>query len=431
MLRFAGSLYLVFQLGIVSTAVAQIGEAYQLEISYSYGSNQLLPSLIANSNLAFDRTSQFSDIWVRGGFKISEQLSYKGALEVTNQPHELILTKYSRPDYPLTTGRIQRSVINYESDNLSISVGRDDMLSGEFRPSIFYLPAGGDGFSWHYRLNDWGFNHVFQVLPAEKINNQVFRRSISYHHLSKKFKDHTIGIGEYFVLSGNQVSFDLKRLNPFLPYIVNSHDSEADLFSGFSGDSDNSLVKVFWEHRGSSTIGVNLYIDEFQIDADDREVYNDAMLLSFYGASEVTVLNQQTSIKYGISLSNPNFGQHPGPSTTTTTGLFPLFEYTPGIQSLYFLEAKIFTERRYQLSLSGFTEKWLNITQLSPEQMNLRAELDKLDVHTDSRISVQTNYNFERFPMSLSGMVWFGTDNENNSGAEISFQLNWGNTPKL
>ena len=63
--------------------------------------------------------------------------------------------------------------------------------------------------------------------------------------------------------------------------------------------------------------------------------------------------------------------------------------------------------------------------------MNLRAELDKLDVHTDSRISVQTNYNFERFPMSLSGMVWFGTDNENNSGAEISFQLNWGNTPKL
>ncbi len=431
MLRFAGSLYLVFQLGIVSTAVAQIGEAYQLEISYSYGSNQLLPSLLANSSLAFDRTSQFSDIWVRGGFKISEQLSYKGALEVTDLPHELILTKYSRLDYPLSTGRIQRSVIKYESDNLSISVGRDDMLSSELRPSIFYLPAGGDGFSWHYRLNDWGFNHVFQVLPAEKINNQVFRRSISYHHLSKKFKDHTIGIGEYFVLSGNQVSFDLKRLNPFLPYIVNSHDSEADLFSGFSGDSDNSLVKVFWEHRGSSTIGVNLYIDEFQIDADDREVYNDAMLLNFYGASEVTVLNQQTSIKYGISLSNPNFGQHPGPSTTTTTGLFPLFEYTPGIQSLYFLEAKIFTERRYQLSLSGFTEKWLNITQLSPEQMNLRAELDKLDVHTDSRISVQTNYNFERFPMSLSGMVWFGTDNENNSGAEISFQLNWGNTPKL
>ena len=204
MLRFAGSLYLVFQLGIVSTAVAQIGEAYQLEISYSYGSNQLLPSLLANSSLAFDRTSQFSDIWVRGGFKISEQLSYKGALEVTDLPHELILTKYSRLDYPLSTGRIQRSVIKYESDNLSISVGRDDMLSGELRPSIFYLPAGGDGFSWHYRSNDWGFNHVFQVLTAEINNNQVFRRSVSYHHLSKKINDHTIGAGSIFYYLGTR-----------------------------------------------------------------------------------------------------------------------------------------------------------------------------------------------------------------------------------
>ena len=217
-----------------------------------------------------------------------------------------------------------------------------------------------------------------------------------------------------------------------MPYSVNSHDSEADLFSDFLGDSDNSLIKFFWERRTASLIiGLNLYIDEFQIDADDREVFNDAMLLNFYGASEVTVLNQQTSIKYGISLSNPNFGQHPGPSTTTTTGLFPLFEYTPGMQSLYFIEANIFTERRYQISLSGFTEKWLNIAQLSPEQMNLRVELDKLEVNTDSRISVQMNYNFERLPMSLGGMGWFGTDNENNSGAEISFQLNWENKPKL
>jgi hypothetical protein len=431
MFRIVCSVYLLLQLGLFSSALGQRGEDYHMEISYSYGSNQLLLSLLANSNLAFDRASQFSDIWVRGGFKISEQLSYKGALEITDQPHELILTKYSRSDYPLTTGRIQRSVIKYSSENLTIEVGRDDMLSGELRPRIFYLPAGGDGFSWQYRSNDWAFKHIFQVLPAETNNNQVFRRSVSYHHLSKKINDHTIGVGEYFLLSGNQISFDLKRFNPFLPYSVNSHDSEADLFSDFRGDSDNSLIKFFWERRTASLIiGLNLYIDEFQIDAYDREVYNDAMLLSFYGASEVTVLKQQTSIRYGFSISNPNFGQHPGPFTTTTIGIFPLFEYTPGMQSLFFFEANIFTERRYQISLSGFTEKWLNIAQLSPNQMNLKVELDKLEVNTDSRISVQTNYNFERLPMSLSGMVWFGTDEENNSGAEISLKLNLGNSPK-
>jgi hypothetical protein len=430
--RILCSITFLLQLGAFSSAIAQEDAGYQLEVSYSYGTNQLFPSLIANSNLAFDRANQFSDIWVKGGFKISEQLSYQVALEVTDQPHELILTKYSRPDYPLTTGRIQRSVVKYESSNLTVRVGRDDMLSNKLRPSIFYLPAGGDGFVWYYQLNDWGFKHVFQVLPAETFGNQVFRRSVSYHHLTKNINNHTFGAGEYFILSGNQISFDLKRLNPFLPYIVNSHDSEADNFSGFYGDTDNSLVKLFWERRGeSSTVGLNLYIDEFQIDAVDREVYSDAILLSFYGATEVTVFNQQSSINYGLSWSNPNFGQHPGPFTTTSIGIFPLFEYTPGMQSLYFLEANFFTDRRYQFSLSGFTEKWLNIAQLSPQQMNLRDELDELDVHTDSRVSIRAQYRFKDMPVKLGGTGWFGTDGENNSGAEISLQLNWGNSPKL
>ena len=432
MIRLVSLLCLLSQLCFHQMVLAEPPNDSYLDISYSFGNNQLLPSLITNANLNFDGDMLYSDFWFRGGFKISDKLSYAGALEVTDQPHEFIVTKYYRPDYPLSTGRIQKSVVKYESGNLTVNVGRDDMLSGQLRPTIFSLPSGGDGFSWHYRLNDWDFNHVFQVLPAESHVNQVFRRSVSYHHLSKKINGHTIGAGEYFILTGNKIDLDLKRLNPFLPYLVNSFDSEADNFTGFSGDSDNSLVKLFWEwRRKSSKFGINLYIDEFQIDGVDREVYSDAILLSFIGESDIVLFNQQSSLNYGFSMSNPNFGQHPGPFTTTTVGAFPLFEYTPGMINLYFFEAQLFTERRYQLLLSGFSEKWLNITQLTPQQMDLRAELDKLEANIDSRVNIQAQYKFESIPLILNGGGWFGTTIENSSGVKIGLQFKLEKSTKL
>lgn len=412
--------------------MAQDDRDYQVDVSYSYGNTQLLPSLLANSNLNVDRDQLFSDLWIQGGFKISEKLSYEGSLELTDQPHEIIGTKFSRPDYPLSTGRVQKSVVKYESENLTVQAGRADMISGALRPALFSLPASGDGFSWQYSVNDWSFRHVFQVLPAETADDQVFRRSVSYHHLSKKINDHTFGAGEYFILTGSQIEFDLKRLNPFLPYSLNSHDSETNYYSGFPEDSDNSFIKLFWEWRGqSSKFGLSLYIDEFQIDDYDREVFSDAMLFSFSGASNLFIFNQQSTLNYGFSISNPNFGQHAGPFTTPTIGAFPLLEYTPGMQSLYFFEAQLFTERRYQISLAGFSEKWVNITQLSPDQMNLRAELDKLEVNTDSRLSLQAQYKFESLPLILSGGGWFGTNDVNSSGVKIGLHLHWKNSPKL
>jgi hypothetical protein len=432
MLRNACPTYLVVLLGIISLASAQSITENQLDVSFSYGSNQLLPSLIKNSSLEFDRDKLFSDIWVQGEFKISEKLSYKGSLQVTDQPHELIGTNYSRPDYPLSTARVQRSVLNYSSGNLTAKFGRDDMLSGDMRPVIFRPPSGGDGFSWNFKINDMSFKHVFQVLPAESSSNQVFRRSVSYHHLTKTISSHTFGAGEYFILTGEQIGFDLKRLNPFLPYVVNSHDSAADNFSGFSGDSDNSLIKLFWEwHNNTSTIAVNLYVDEFQIDAVDREVLSDAMLLSLSGASEVDIFNQRSLINLGFSKMNPNFGQHPGPFTTTTIGAFPLFEYSPGMQSLYFFETQLRSDCDLQISISGFTENWVPIMQLSPGQMNLRAELKKLKSYTDSRLSVEASYKFTKVPMRLVGRAWIGTHDENSNGVKVGLHLNWGNLAKL
>jgi hypothetical protein len=422
MMRFVLS-YLLLYISIFSIAIAETQEDTYLDIYYSYGMNQLIPSLISNSNLDFDRDKLYSDFWIQGGFKISDKISFAGALELTNQSHELIGTKFSRPDFPLSTGRFQQSVVKYVTDKLTIKLGRDNMLNSHLRPSIFNYPTFGDGIGWDYQWKKWSFRHVYQIFPAEKQANQIFRRSVSYHHLSRMFSSFSIGAGEYFILTGDNLGVDFKRLNPFLPYSLNSHDSVADYYPGFSGDSDNSLIKLFFEwSKKPNQVAINLYIDEFHIDGVDREVFNDAMLLSFSAANDIKALGYSNILNWGFSVANPNFGQHPGPFTTTTFGEFPLFEYTPGMKKLYYFDARLFTDKSYQISLSGYTEKWVKISQLSPDLMNQRIELDQLDVYSDYRLSVGANYKLQQLPLRLGIVAWVGSEEEHSSGFSLLFQ---------
>ncbi|MBT7578241.1 MAG: hypothetical protein HN633_05635 [Candidatus Marinimicrobia bacterium] len=423
MIRFVPSIYLLLHFGFSSIAIAEPIQENNLNISYSYGMNQLTPSLISNSKLDFDRDKMYSDFWIQGGFKISDRISFAGALELTDQPHELIGTKFSRPDFPLSTGRFQQSVVKYANDKLSIQVGRDDMLGNPLRPAIFNYPLFADGLGWDYKWHRWSFRHVYQVLPSESHADQVYRRSVSYHHLSKSFKNLSFGAGEYFILAGDNLGLDFKRLNPFLPYSLNSHDSVADYYSGFSGDSDNSLIKLFLEWSKKSTqVAINLYIDEFQIDGVDRDVLSDAMLLSFSAVNEIMALGQNNLLKWGFSLANPNFGQHPGPFTTTTIGAYPLFEYSPGMKNLVYFDATLFTDKLYQLSFSGYSEKWVKISQLSPDRMNYLVELDQLDVYSDYRLSVGAKYKLQKLPLRIGIDAWMGSEEEYSSGLSLYFQ---------
>ena len=423
MIRFVPSIFLLLHFGFSSIVFAESIQEYKLNISYSYGMIQLTPGLISNSNFDFDRDKMYSDFWIQGGFKISDRISFAGALELTDQPHELIGTKFSRPDFPLSTGRFQQSVVKYANDKLTIQVGRDDMLGNPLRPAIFNYPLFADGIGWDYKWHRWSFRHVYQTLPAEKQANQIFRRSVSYHHLSRIFSNFSIGAGEYFILTGDKLGVDFKRLNPFLPYSLNSHDSVADYYPGFSGDSDNSLIKLFFEwNKKHNQVTVNLYIDEFQIDGVDREVASDAILLNISAANEINALGHSNLINWGFSLANPNFGQHPGPFTTTTIGAYPLFEYTPGMKNLFYFDATLFTDKSYQLSLSGYSEKWVHIAQLSPDLMNQRIELDNLDFYSDYRLSVGATHKLQQFPLKLGIIAWLGSEEEHSSGVRLNFQ---------
>jgi len=420
MIRFASLVLLIGHFYFCSVALGQDDNAYKFDFSYTYGTLQLLPGLVANAGHDFDEDKNYSDIWIHGDINISDKLSYAGSAEITDQPHQLINTKYSRPDYPLSTGRIQRSAFKYSHNDFSLIVGRDDMLGSHLRPQIFIYPTYGDGFSWSYKTHGWGAKHVFQVLPAEKGNGQVFRRSISYHHLAKDFHNFTLGVGEYFILTGENIEFDLKRLNPFLPYALNSHDSEADNFPGYVGDTDNSLIKLFIDWRKkSSQLSLSLYVDEFQIDAADRAIKNDALLLNLSVFNDLEVFGVNSRIIWGFSVGNTNFGQHPGPFTTTTIGMYPLFEYTPGMKDLVFIESNTSLGKTWQFTIAGYSERWVNISELLPSQMNQRADLEELKIHSDSRLLFGVEYRLEQYPIRFKVSGWSG----NSPGMCLKTQL--------
>jgi len=399
-----------------------------INAKYTYGNVYLIPSLISNSALEYIQSKSYSTLQVNWKTPIGRDLIYSGALEATDRPHELIGTKFSRPDYPISTGRIQKSVIDYQSESLLIRAGRANFFEGSYRASVFLPPINGDGLSWVYNKEGWAFKHVIESLPAEKSGDVVFRRLLTYHHLAYRFGHTVIGAGEYFILTGTALGLELKRLNPFLPFMLNSHDSEADLYPGFSGDSDNSLIKLFldWERNGSK-LNIRFYLDEFQIDSGDRELYSDALLFNISGMKEfklIPVLDVPGKLECTISISNPNFGEHPGPFTTTTSAGFPLFEYNPGMLSLAYVKIVLQPNSVSQISLSAHHERWLETSSLSPDLRYIRSALKTLPIKEDSRFMLAYDREIPKLQATLSFATWRASDSQ-NSGMLVSLSTQY------
>jgi len=336
----------------------------------------------------------------------------------------MIGTKFSRPDFILSTGRFQESYISYDGKSFSASFGRANFFDENFRPAIFAQPVNGDGFSWKYASRGFAFKHVLESLPAEKSEDVVFRRLFSYHHLEYQFGRMAIGAGEYFILTGNNIGLEFKRLNPFLPFSLNSHDSQSDNYPGYTGDSDNALIKLFlnWSTRTSS-LYLNLYIDEFQMDAADREYNNDAILLNLNVVKvfeSFAGFNLPWSLESTLSLANPNFGQHPGPFTTTTSAHYPLFEYSPGQKRLFYIKSDILLNDRSRVSISFHKEQWVNIASLSPELRNQKTALQGLTDQQDSRIVAGYQFELEALHAAIELQAWWTSIVEEHMGANVS-----------
>ena len=413
-----------------NTETSRPGVQDGLDFKFSYGSFYLLPSLHANSNLVFDTKKKYPDLHMAGTMLIGSSLRYSGAVEVCNLPPEIIGTNYARTDYPLSTGRFQESKIDYCSTSLLISVGRANFFVDTFRSEVFRRPINGDGFSWEYRLKNWSFKHVIESLPAEKSGDIVFRRVLNYHHLSFHHKNTLLGLGEYFILTGTSIGLDLKRMNPFVPYSRNSHDSYRDIYPGYTldSDSDNSIIKIFLSWASSkSELSANLYVDEFLVDSEERKTINDAILFNINYHQEfnsIPIFKVPWNIQGTFSISHPNFGQHPGPFTSATSAEYPLFEHSLGMLTLGYLKADIILSKQDYLSISTHKERWQDISSLSPDLRNKKDSLKEIPVKKDSRVMLVYEREIPMLLSKVSISTWKSSDPYGN-GIRLSIRIQY------
>jgi hypothetical protein len=393
-------------------------------ISFSSGSHFLLPSLVNNTHTSYEIENIYSDLWVSWSKRITESIEYSGSIELANLPQEVVGTNYSRSDYLLTTGRFQEGGIKYSGNNLVFRAGRLYFFDENERPEIFINPSSGDGFSWTYEFKGWQFKHVMETLRAERSSGLNFRRLLNYHHLRFHYGPISFGAAEYFILTGTNISLDLKRFNPFLPYTANIHDSLDDWYPGYEGDADNSIINFFsaW-NSGQLSIILSLYIDELQIDSWDRDIHNDAILFNILGnfTPESLWYGNQSNFLATVSISNPNFGEHPGPITTATNGIFPLFETSIGIKELYYTNISIKNPKRL-IGISYHWEKWVNIKSLSPGDRNLKSLLRTLDNQTDSAVKFYFRYTGIK-KASFGFEIW--NQKYLSSSIGVNFQLTY------
>jgi len=415
-----GTVFLFVSLSIAHSQSLSMDEFKDSELrsnvvsmQYTYGQYYILPSLVANTRLSYDERRFYNDLWFSFSSSLSDKISYHFAVEVSDLPHDVIGTIFSRSDYPLSTGRFQQSEISYDSKKLYVKVGRGNHFNELKRPEVFAKPVNVDGISWTYISDNWEFKHTIASLRAERSSSINYRRLLNYHHFKYKFGRIDVGISEYFILTGTTIGIDLKRLNPFIPYSRNSHDALEDRYEGFSGDADNAIIKAFsqWESN-QWTLILNVYVDELQIDSWDRSFLSDAMLLNMTGIYHPSrgIMGYQSMIEASVSLSNPNFGEHPGPFTTPTNGMYPLFETSTGLKELLFLKIAVNPSIKYLLEFSFHSEKWVLISKIPRDERNIKTALNSLPNISDSLVKLSLTYKFlSRSTVNVEG--WYETPN--------------------
>jgi hypothetical protein len=397
---------------------------YDVNISLSYGKMFLSPSIISYSDFNYNSEKYYIDNHVKIDMDISKHLNYRFSLELTDQSHQMIGTNYSRPDYFFSTGRIQESLVVYKRDNISIQGGRGNFFNTTYRSEVFPLPINGDGISWEAKNNNWSFKHTLSILPTEKGFDGPIRRSLSYHHLAYSHGNYVIGAGEYFILTGKYLGLEMKRLNPFLPYVLNSHDSESDRISGYFGDVDNAIIHFFlrW-HNKTTTLNGKVYIDEYQIDKIDRKIYSDAILFHFNVVTNTNYSNwlgNNYIFEAGLSIANPNFGDHPGPFTSALSGKYPLFEFSPGLQRLAIIKIQAEISNSISFSLVANGENWVEISSLPSDRRNLISDISSLKVINDYKLGTSLIYDIKKIRSKFICESWYSTYFNNANGLRIT-----------
>ena len=367
-------------------------------------------------SLAYENNfkNNMRNIYIEKGVSISHNLKFLGGFVLSNYKPDLIGANYERPDIPVfSTGRVYASEINYHSGAFNLRAGRLRTKYYLIRQLSPWNRAriSGDGVDWSYKHKAWVFSNSIEFLPSEQLSSgETFDRILNFHQLSiKMYRDFSLSLGEFSIYTGINQGINLLRSNPFVPYTVHSFDTESSTKSGFLGDLDNYILyseiaidKKKWEFKFRS------YIDEFQIDSEDRKVLADQYLFIGEFWTELTepkksIYHPEAVLRY--SRSNIAFGTHNGVLTSFTVGSVPLLPHRLGQKERLDILLSLSNTSNMFLIINLYHLKYVDLAKVDYSNLNLRLIQEELNVGSKNGVGLRfgrvfkETYNIKLFTM--------------------------------
>ena len=284
---------------------------------------------------------------------------------------------------------------------LNLRLGR---LFPDYHPFLQISPyaretISGDGVDWSLKGSFWAFENRIQFLKNERYDGKAINRIFNFHRVELSYKKWSLGLGEFLLYTGFNQEIDWIWSNPFISYVVHNYDTYADQerLTEYDGDTDNGLIyaDLTWEGRDLH-VTTRLYIDEFQVDAPDREVYTDEYLshtqfvYNLNGSAEKSIFIPKSLILTG-SLASAGFGYHPGLFTDFFVGDYPLLPTETG-RTRYGALSAVWIGQTWHLITDLWIGTYADILSLPPDKRHLRAYVDSLPTDTRTGIRIRAAY---------------------------------------
>ena len=333
--------------------------------------------------------------------RVAKRWMFTASSLVTSRDPSYVGAVRGRPDLPFhfSTGRFLSGEIRYQGEILRFRLGR---LFPDYHPFSQNTPyaretLSGDGVDWSVGRSFWRFENRIVFLKNELADDRAVNRLFNFHALNLAFGKWSLSLGEFLIYTGINRGVDWLWSNPFVPYVLHNYDAYSDKDAGiaeYGGDSDNVMLYFRIGYTGNRfSLNTRLYLDEFQVDAPDREGNVDEYLshtqMTFFigGQNRVSALIPE-SVTLTAAFASSGFGYHRGPFTSFTTGDYFLLPSESGrIRHACF--TGFWKGERWHLIFDAWAGQYADILSLEPDQRSRKEFVKTLSSETRTGFRVR------------------------------------------
>jgi hypothetical protein len=328
---------------------------------------------------------------------IKNHWRFSGSVMITNRDRGWLGATHARPDLPVpfSTGRIISGEVDYSKDCFQIRLGR---LFPNYHPWRQESPfaretISGDGVDWQYFHGTLTFHSRIEFLRNERDDlGQPNNRIFNFHRLGVKLGKYEWGGGEFLIYTGHDRALDWVWSNPFVPYMVHNYEyysNERVTICG--GDTDNTIIytDLLYDDEKFS-FSSRFYLDEFQVDGKDREIYTDEYL--WHNQFLLPLINTSSlnpdELALTLAVASAGFGYHQGLFTSFYVGDYSLLPSESG--RIRFLKlTSVWLWENGHLITDLWTGRYADLAGLNPTELHLRTKINDVDVSTEYGLQIR------------------------------------------